>query len=65
MCYLYSVTKSQVNIDFKLLGIALRKYIREKATRSNSTILYKEGDQLIEENPKTSKRRVVKEYTNS
>lgn len=45
---------SPVNIDFKLLSIAFKKYIREKATKSNSTILYKKGSQLIEENPTTS-----------
>ncbi len=56
---------SQVNIDFKLLTLAFQKYIREKAKKANSTILYKIGDQLIEENPATSQRKVLKEYIHS
>lgn len=56
---------SQVNINFKLLGLAIQKYIREKATKSNSTILYRKGDQLIEENPKTLEKKILKEYIHS
>ncbi len=56
---------SQVNIDFKLLSIAFKKYIREKAKKSNSTILYKKDGQLIEENPTTSQKRILKEYPHS
>lgn len=54
---------SQVNIDFKLLSLAFQRYIREKASKSNSTILYKKGDKLIEENPKTSSQKILKEYS--
>ena len=53
---------SQVNINFTLLSSAFQKYIREKATKSNSTILYRKGNQLIEENPKTLEKKVLKEY---
>ena len=56
---------SQVNIDFKLLGLAFQRYIREKATKSNGTILYKKGNQLIEEDPRTSQKKILKEYTHS
>jgi hypothetical protein len=63
--YLYSMITSPVNIDFKLLSVALKKYIREKARKSNSTILYKKGNQLIEENPKTELTKILKEYTHS
>lgn len=59
------MTTSPVNIDFELLSLALQKYIREKALKSNSTILYKKGDQLIEENPKTLQKKVLKEYFHS
>lgn len=65
MGYLYSMIDSHVNIDFKLLSAAFQKYIREKAGKSRSTILYKKGNQLIEENPMTSKTRVLKEYIHS
>lgn len=56
------MAKAQVNIDFKVLGLAFQKYIREKATKSGGTILYKEGNLLIEENPKTLKRTTIKKY---
>jgi len=56
---------SQVHIDFKLLTPAFQKYIREKAIKANSTILYKIGDQLIEENPATLQKNVLKEYIHS
>lgn len=56
---------SQVNIDFRQLSVAFQKYIREKATKSNSTILYKKGSQLIEENPKTLSKTILKEYSKS
>jgi hypothetical protein len=59
------MTTSRVNIDFKLLAPAFQRYIREKATRSNGTILYKNGNQLIEEDPKTSEKKILKEYTHS
>lgn len=59
------MTTSQVNIDFKLLALAFQRYIREKATKSNSTILYKKGNQLIEEDPRTSQKKILKEYTHS
>lgn len=32
---------TSVNIDFTLLSIAFKKYIREKAKKSNSTICIK------------------------
>ena len=53
---------SQVNIDFEQLGSAYRKYIREKAAKANSTIVYREGNQQIEENPKTGEKKVLKDY---
>ncbi|HEX4372899.1 MAG TPA: hypothetical protein VHZ50_06275 [Puia sp.] len=65
ICYLYAMSVSPVNIDFKLLSLALQKYIRQKAIQSNSTILYKKGDKLIEENPKTSTIKILKEYIHS
>jgi hypothetical protein len=56
---------SQVKIDFNLLKLAFKAFIREKAKKSNSTILYKNGDQLIEENPSTRQIKILKEYTHS
>jgi hypothetical protein len=56
---------SQVKIDFTILSRALKEYVRQKALQSNSTILYKKGNQLIEENPKTSQTKILKEYIHS
>ena len=56
------MTTTQVNIDFEVLGLAYRKYIREKAANADSTIVYYEGNLLIEENPKTGEKKVLKEY---
>lgn len=53
---------SSVNIDFIKLGKAFQLYIREKAKISGSTILYKSGDHLIEENPRTSQKTILKKY---
>jgi len=57
------MTYSQVNINFDLLAKAFQKYIREKALQSGSTIVYKLNDQLIEEDPQTLKRKILKDYT--
>ena len=59
------MTKSHVNIDFKVLSFSFKKYIREKARKSSSTIIYKIDNKLIEENPKTAKKRILKEYIHS
>jgi hypothetical protein len=56
------MSNSSVNIDFIALGKALQLYFREKAKISGSTIVYKSGDQLIEENLRTFKKTVLKKY---
>ena len=50
----------QVNINFKKMGKAFREHVRRKATLAGSTIIYKEHDQLIEEDPATSKKTILK-----
>lgn len=49
----------QVNIDFKKMEKAFREYVRQKAIDARSTIIYKQGDQLIEEDPITLKKTVI------
>ena len=56
---------SQVNIDFKFITLAFQKFIREKAKQTGGTIVYKYGNQLIEENPTTFTKKVLKEYSHS
>jgi hypothetical protein len=50
----------QINIDFKKMEKAFRDYVRWKAIEAHSTIIYKKGDQLIEEDPATLKKTVLK-----
>lgn len=57
------MTNGFINIDFKLLAAAFQKHVREKATRAGGTIVYKEGNCLIEEDPSTSKKIILKYYT--
>jgi hypothetical protein len=56
---------SAVNIDFDILAKAFKEFIREKARISGSTIVYKMGNHLVEENPRTSEKRILKKYTQS
>lgn len=51
-----------VNINFDALSQAFQNYVREKARQSGSTIIYKKDDQLIEEDPRTKKKKVLKQY---
>ncbi|MBI1781715.1 MAG: hypothetical protein HYR66_10155, partial [Sphingobacteriales bacterium] len=51
-----------VNINFTELSKAFKKYIWEKGSNSSGTIGYIEKGKLIEENPATSKKRILKEY---
>jgi hypothetical protein len=50
----------QVNINFKKMGKAFREHVRKKAMLAGSTIIYKKNGQLIEEDPATSKKTVLK-----
>lgn len=54
----------QVNIDFKKMGKAFREHVRKKATLAGSTIIYKKNGQLIEEDPATSKKIILKAALN-
>lgn len=50
----------QINIDFKKMEKAFQEYVRSKAIEAHSTIIYRRGDQLIEEDPATSKKTILK-----
>ena len=57
---------TQVNIDFAVIGASFEKYVRQKALLAGSSIVYAINGLLIEEDPKTLKKIVLKEvsYTN-
>ncbi len=50
----------QVHINFKIMEKAFREHVRKKAIQAGSTIIYKKDGQLIEEDPKTSKKIILK-----
>ncbi|HVX28347.1 MAG TPA: hypothetical protein VHB70_18515 [Parafilimonas sp.] len=52
--------KEKVNIDFILMRKALKQTVREKAIKANSTIVYLQDGELIEEDPKTKTKRILK-----
>lgn len=58
------MSKSKVNIDFKLMKKALKESVRDKAIKACSTIVYLENGEIIEEDPKTKTKRILKkEYS--
>jgi hypothetical protein len=54
------VKTRQINIDFKQMEKAFREHVRKKAIDAHSTIIYREGNRLIEEDPATSKKTILK-----
>ncbi len=50
----------QVNIDFTVMAKAMREHVRNKAATAGSTIVYKKNGILIEENPRNSKKVIIK-----
>ncbi len=59
------MTKSQVNINFEVMAKAMREHVRNKATLAGSTIIYKKNGVLIEEDPKSLRKTVLKEAVSS
>ena len=53
--------KELVNINFEVLAKAMREHVRNKAALAGSTIIYKENGVLIEEDPRNSKKTILKE----
>ncbi len=50
----------KINIDFKVMQQALRQTVRDKAIKAGSTIVYHKDGVLIEEDPKTQTKRMLK-----
>jgi len=42
------------------MAVAFREYVRKKAIEANSTIVYLEKDEIIEEDPKSKKKSVLR-----
>jgi len=54
------VKSPEIRTDFKLLAKSFRDYVRIKAIVSGSNIVYLKDDQIIEEDPTSLKKRVIK-----
>ena len=52
--------KREVNIDFKKMESAVRKYVVKKALESGTTIVYQENGHIVEEDPKSFKKTILK-----
>jgi hypothetical protein len=52
--------KGDLFVDFARFAEAFRQFVRSKAIAANSTIIYVSEGQLIEEEPKTSQKTVLK-----
>lgn len=52
----------KVHIDFEVLSKVFSTFVREKAKLSGSNIVYKKGNNVIEENPLTSEKKILKTY---
>ncbi len=50
----------KVRIDVNAISKAFEKHVRQKAIIAGSTIIYAIGGQIIEEDPKTTKKIVLK-----
>jgi hypothetical protein len=58
----FTRAKSPVNINFDAMSKAFQQHVREKAKKAGSTIVYQKDNQLIEENPLTGEKKILKEY---
>ena len=54
------MSSPQVHIDFKKMQSAIKAYVRRKAEISGSNIIYVKNGQLIQENPKSNIKTVLK-----
>ena len=54
--------KGQVNFDFPGVGKAVKEYVRERAIRLGSLIVYRENGKIIEEDPRTGVKTVIEDF---
>ncbi|MBX2923235.1 MAG: hypothetical protein KF746_13630 [Chitinophagaceae bacterium] len=58
--YFWFMSASNIYIDLTKMQAALKQFVRYKAEKAGSNIIYVRNGQLIEENPKTHKKIVLK-----
>lgn len=52
--------KAEVNIDFSKIGHGMSEFVRNKAAKAGSTIVYGENGHIVEEDPRTGKKKVLR-----
>ncbi|MEO6327423.1 MAG: hypothetical protein ABIO55_00750 [Ginsengibacter sp.] len=58
------MSQKKVNIDFRIMKKVLKENVRDKAIKAGSTIVYLEDGEIIEEDPTTKTKRILKkEYS--
>ncbi|HYV93542.1 MAG TPA: hypothetical protein VE978_17340 [Chitinophagales bacterium] len=56
--------KDLIKIDFEKMGTVMREYVRKKALDAGTTIVYQEGENIIEEDPRTLKKTILSKAKN-
>lgn len=54
--------KSPVNINMVEMAKAVQAFVRTRAIRSGSSIIYQQNNQLIKEDPRTGQKTVVRSF---
>jgi len=52
--------KADVKIDFSKIGKGISAFVRNKAAKAGSTIVYGENGNIVEEDPRTGKKKVLR-----
>jgi hypothetical protein len=53
------VKKAPVNIDIGKMGKAVQAYVRSRAIRSGSFLIYQENNVIVKEDPRTGQKTVI------
>lgn len=51
---------ADIYIDLTKMQVALKHFVRKRAEKTGSNIIYVRNSQLVKENPKTHKKSVLK-----
>jgi ABC-type uncharacterized transport system ATPase component len=58
--YLYGMEASTINIDDARMKVAMAAYVREKALKYGTEMIYRENGQIISEHPVSGRKKVLK-----
>lgn len=55
--------KASVHFDMKAMEKAVPKFVRARAIKAGSYVVYKEKGRIIKENPRTGKKSIIPSKT--